>query len=361
MAHSSISLTRVARERRCSACPSPSSTATVGPLQRLVYLCWSFSPQGSRLALAATAEGKPASSSSRSRAEARLATCTRTAIHHGESKRCASSRLWRARSSTPRAPLTYDAARLPVSLMALLKAATPAFLTPHRNLTEVPCCVRLFSRSRRYSDAAAGRPQSTSARRRAPHRLSSTARTKSGIWRLLRLKNSTLLPRDHRGAVPDAHGGSWRAHRATTPRRGRTRAAAAARMWAATGACWRQERAAGQRVQQCGWRAWSAQDRGRRPRCGREVARRRDRLSAVFRCPRGARGCDRWGAAAAPGRLQAGRGWPGGCGWLCWGRAKQRGRAPGPALVAAARGLACMRMFCSWRYNRGCISGSGDE
>ena len=54
-----------------------------------------------------------------------------------------------------------------------------------------------------------------------------------------------------------------------------------------------------QRVQQCGWRAWSAQDRGRRPRGGREVARRRDRLSAVFRCPRGARGCDRWGAAAA--------------------------------------------------------------
>jgi hypothetical protein len=144
----------------------------------------------------------------------------------------------------PSRPSHVRCRALPVSLMALLKAATPAFLTPHRNLTEVPCCVRLFSRSRRYSDAAAGRPQSTSARRRAPHRLSSTARTKSGIWRLLRLKNSTLLPRDHRGAVPDAHGGSWRAHRATTPRRGRTRAPAAARMWAATGACWRQERAA---------------------------------------------------------------------------------------------------------------------
>ena len=43
-----------------------------------------------------------------------------------------------------------------------------------------------------------------------------------------------------------------------------------------------------QRVQQCGWRAWSAQDRGRRPRGGREVARRRDRLRAVFRCPCGA-------------------------------------------------------------------------
>ena len=81
-----------------------------------------------------------------------------------------------------------------------------------------------------------------------------------------------------------------------------------------------------QRVQQCGWRAWSAQDRGRRPRCGREVARRRDRLRAVFRCRRGPRGCDRWGAAAAPSRLLAGWGWPGGGSWSCQGRAEQRGR-----------------------------------
>ena len=129
---------------------------------------------------------------------------------------------------------------------------------------------------------------------------------------------------------------------------------------AATGACWRQERAAARAAVwlACVERAVPRPMAARWPR-GRPAARSAERRFSVPARGARLRPLGRRGGAAR--RLQAGRGWPGGGGWSCQGRAEQRGRAPGPAAVAAARGLACMRMFCSWRYNRGCISGSGDE
>ena len=244
--------------------------------------------------------------------------------------------------------------------MALLNAVIPTFLTHHRNLTQLPCCARLFSRTCRYSDAAAGRPPSTAARRRLPFRLASTAGQKKGTRRQAGLEVYTQVVSGRRGAAPDAHGCRWRALSVPTPRRGPARAAAATRAYAATGACRRPGTPAARAAVwvACVERAGPRPTPARWPR-GRPAARSAEgRFSVPARGAR-LRPLGRRGGAAR--RLQAGRGWPGGGGWSCQGRAEQRGRAPGPAAVAAARGLACMRMFCSWRYNRGCISGSGDE
>ena len=88
-----------------------------------------FTFRSSRLALAGTAEGKPASSSSRPRLELSETTRTSPAIRLDESKRCAASRLSARVPSIPRAAPACDSARFPMTLMALLKAAIPAFLT----------------------------------------------------------------------------------------------------------------------------------------------------------------------------------------------------------------------------------------
>ena len=84
-----------------------------------------------------------------------------------------------------------------------------------------------------------------------------------------------------------------------------------------------------QRMQGCGWRARSAQGRGRCPRCGRQVARRRPRFGARlgFGVPAAAA---RWRPLGRRGGLEAA---PGGSGlpWGCWVV------APGPARAARER------------------------
>ena len=223
--------------------------------------------------------------------------------------------------------------------MALLNAVIPAFLTHHRNLTQLPCCVRLFSRMCRSSDAAVWTPPSTFARRRRPIGLAATAAQKKGARRQAGLELYKLVFRELLGAVPGAHGRGWRAHRATTPRRGRTRAAAAARVWAATGACWRQERAAARAA------VWVAcvERAGPRPTAavwsrGRPAARSTERRFSVparrarLR-PLGRRG----GSEPAAGGLGLAWGW-----WLVVLGAGKAARARPRARCGRRRARTCM-------------------
>ena len=118
---------------------------------------------------------------------------------------------------------------------------------------------------------------------------------------------------------------------------------------AATGACWRQERAAARAA------VWVAcvERAGPRPTAavwsrGRPAARSTERRFSVpsrrarLR-PLGRRG----GSEAAPRRLRSQRGWPGDGGRSRWGRPGQCARRPGPALGARARESAGMHAVCS--------------
>ena len=122
-----------------------------------------------------------------------MPTRSRTAIPLGASKRCASSRRRRARPSTRAAALACDTARLPASLMALLKGPIPTFLTTPRSLLQVPWLPSVCAITQVRSCSRLHGPPSTAARRRAFRRRSSSAAQRGGTARLLRLQISKMV------------------------------------------------------------------------------------------------------------------------------------------------------------------------